>query len=74
MFDGKHFERYETDPMALACVFLCLVVVLVFLLNMLIAQLTCAYEAVYGDMVGYARLERIATRQQSGACHFCPHR
>merc|ERR1719498_660445 len=59
MFDGKHFELYESDPLALACVFLCLIVVLVFLLNMLIAQLTCAYEAVYGDMVGYARLERI---------------
>merc|ERR1719230_1523852 len=59
MFDGKHFELYESDPLALACVFLFLIVVLVFLLNMLIAQLTCAYEAVYGDMVGYARLERI---------------
>merc|ERR1711988_454467 len=31
----------------------------VFLLNMLVAQLTCAYEAVYSDMIGYARLERI---------------
>merc|ERR1719482_2501745 len=59
MFDGKHFEMYESDPLALACVFLFLVVVLVFLMNMLIAQLTCAYEAVYKDMVGYARLERI---------------
>merc|ERR1719191_520341 len=59
MFDGKHFEMYESDPLALACVFLFLIVVLVFLLNMLIAQLTCAYEAVYKDMVGYARLERI---------------
>merc|ERR1719482_1664956 len=26
---------------------------------MLVAQLTCAYEAVYSDMIGYARLERI---------------
>merc|ERR1712159_615272 len=25
----------------------------------LVAQLTCAYEAVYSDMIGYARLERI---------------
>merc|ERR1712159_472744 len=25
----------------------------------LVAQLTCAYEAVYADMIGYARLERI---------------
>merc|ERR1719378_132295 len=32
---------------------------MVFLLNMLVAQLTCAYEAVYSDMIGYARLERI---------------
>merc|ERR1719498_869595 len=38
MFDGAHFERYETDPLALACVFLFLIVVLVFLLNMLIAR------------------------------------
>jgi hemoglobin-like flavoprotein len=59
MFDGKHYETYESDPLALACVFLFLIVVLVFLMNMLIAQLTCAYEAVYKDMVGYARLERI---------------
>jgi hypothetical protein len=59
MFDGKHYESYDSDPLALACVFLFLIVVLVFLMNMLIAQLTCAYEAVYKDMVGYARLERI---------------
>merc|ERR1719502_339300 len=32
---------------------------MVFLLNMLVAQLTCAYEAVYSDMIGFARLERI---------------
>merc|ERR1719159_158587 len=45
--------------MVLVCVFLFLIVVTVFLLNMLIAQLTCAYESVYVDMVGYARLERV---------------
>merc|ERR1719281_1205823 len=36
-----------------------LIVSIVFLLNMLVAQLTCAYDAVYSDMVGYARLKRI---------------
>merc|ERR1712054_234412 len=50
---------YETDPLVLICVFIFLVTVIVFLLNMLVAQLTCAYEAVYSDMIGYARLERI---------------
>jgi hypothetical protein len=59
MYDGAHFEMYETDPLVLICVFIFLVTVIVFLLNMLVAQLTCAYEAVYSDMIGYARLERI---------------
>merc|ERR1712070_128064 len=59
MFDGAHFEYYESDPLVLTCVFVFMVAVTVFLLNMLVAQLTCAYEAVYSDMIGYARLERI---------------
>merc|ERR1719498_2225836 len=59
MYDGAHFVLYESDPLVLICVFVFLVTVIVFLLNMLVAQLTCAYEAVYSDMIGYARLERI---------------
>merc|ERR1719498_2284438 len=59
MYDGAHFERYESDPLVLVCVFVFLITIMVFLLNMLVAQLTCAYEAVYVDMIGYARLERI---------------
>merc|ERR1719240_69421 len=59
MFDGAHYEYYESDPLVLVCVFVFLVSVTIFLLNMLVAQLTCAYEAVYTDMIGYARLERI---------------
>merc|ERR1719326_853718 len=59
MYSGAHFETYETDALVLACVFVFLVSIMVFLLNMLVAQLTCAYEAVYVDMIGYARLERI---------------
>merc|ERR1719261_1419306 len=59
MFDGAHFEYYESDPLVLICVFVFMVAVIVFLMNMLVAQLTCAYEAVYSDMIGYARLERI---------------
>merc|ERR1719230_2306805 len=59
MYDGAHFETYESDPLVLVCVFVFLITIMVFLLNMLVAQLTCAYEAVYVDMIGYARLERI---------------
>merc|ERR1719213_1475537 len=59
MYDGKHFEAYESDPLVLICVFVFMVAIIVFLMNMLVAQLTCAYEAVYSDMIGYARLERI---------------
>jgi len=59
MYDGEHFEKYEEDPLVLLCVFVFIITVAVFLTNMLVAQLTCAYEAVYVDMVGYARLERI---------------
>merc|ERR1711907_415065 len=59
MYDGAHFEMYESDPLVLVCVFVFLIAIMVFLLNMLVAQLTCAYEAVYVDMIGYARLERI---------------
>merc|ERR1719498_842066 len=59
MYDGAHYEKYESDPLVLVCVFFFLITIMVFLLNMLVAQLTCAYEAVYSDMIGYARLERI---------------
>merc|ERR1719321_1545431 len=59
MYDGAHYETYEADALVLICVFIFLVAIVVFLLNMLVAQLTCAYEAVYVDMIGYARLERI---------------
>jgi len=61
MYDGQHYESYESDPLVLLCIGFFLLTVVVFLLNMLVAQLTCAYEVVYNDMVGYARLERVAT-------------
>jgi len=59
MFDGKHFDEYESDPLVAVSVYFFMVAITVFLVNMLVAQLTCAYEAVYGLMVGYARLERL---------------
>jgi len=59
MYDGDRYEVYEIDPVLLACVLIFMVLAAFFIVNMLIAQLTCAYESVYIDMVGYARLERL---------------
>merc|ERR1719337_370546 len=42
-------------------VFVFCIITVIFFLNMLVAQLSCAYSAVYEDMVGYARLERADT-------------
>merc|ERR1719160_1964252 len=51
----------EDEPVLLMMVFIFGILTGVFLLNMLIAQLSCAYSSVYEDMVGYARLERAET-------------
>jgi len=59
MFQTEDYIRMEEEPVILAGIFIFLIVCVVFLLNMLVAQLTCAYDAVYSDMVGYARLKRI---------------
>jgi len=65
MFIGAYSpERYAVlrqEPTLLALVFIFGIVVVFFLLNMLIAQLSCAYSAVYEDMLGYARLKRSRT-------------
>merc|ERR1719199_289375 len=52
MFDGQHYELYEEDPMVLVCVFAFLIFVSVFLVNMLIAQLTCAEYGGGGAVMG----------------------
>merc|ERR1719373_385312 len=45
-------------PALMFAVILYIVATVVFLLNLLIAQLNCAYQATYLDMLGYARLNR----------------
>merc|ERR1711972_399042 len=59
MFKAETYIEMEREPLILAGICIFLIVAVVFLLNMLVAQLTCAYDAVYSDMVGYARLKRI---------------
>merc|ERR1719265_89167 len=57
-YDAQHYETLEKEPTLLILVFVFMIVTVIFFLNMLIAQLSCAYGSVYADMVGYARLER----------------
>merc|ERR1712003_420140 len=56
---GEQYETLKDEVSILYGCFVYLVVAFIFLLNMLIAQLSCAYDSVYNDMVGYARLKRI---------------
>merc|ERR550537_1292328 len=60
-YDAKRYEVLEEEPTLLLMVIIFCILTIVFFLNMLIAQLSCAYSSVYEDMVGYARLERAET-------------
>merc|ERR1719436_1598017 len=59
IFSGEKYEKLYHEWSILWGCFAYLIVSQIFLLNMLVAQLSCAYDAVYSDMVGYARLKRI---------------
>merc|ERR1712226_1800495 len=58
MFSTDHYKSLHDIPVVLLGVYGYLVTSSVFLFNLLIAQLCCSYDAIYADMVGYARLKR----------------
>merc|ERR1719451_36603 len=58
MYSAKKYKTFEEWPTLLGMIFCFLVMTVIFLVCLLVAQLSCAYSAVYADMVGYARLER----------------
>merc|ERR1712100_859451 len=58
MFSTDHYKTLHSEPIVLIGVYGHLVVSLIFLINLLIAQLCCSYDAIYADMVGFARLKR----------------
>merc|ERR1719446_867951 len=58
MFSTDHYKSLHDIPVVLIGVYAYLVITTVFLFNLLIAQLCCSYDAIYADMVGYARLKR----------------
>jgi len=59
MASDETIDRIFEEPVVFACVGIFIVTTIFFLLNLLVAQLTCAYDAIFADMVGYARLGRI---------------
>ena len=60
MLDVKTYnEVHDTEPVVLTVLWGFMIASVIFFVNMLVAQLTCAYDSVYADMVGYARLNRI---------------
>merc|ERR1719203_2511614 len=58
MLGGSHYDVLHEYPSLMIAVILYIISTVVFLLNLLIAQLNCAYQSTYLDMVGYARLNR----------------
>jgi len=58
MFRGGNWTALHDWPLLMVSIFLYVVCTLVFLVNVLIAQLNCLYQTTYADMVGYARLNR----------------
>jgi len=58
MFGGANFENLTSNTALFTTVTVYVITTLVFLLNLLIAQLNCAYQSTYEDMLGYARLNR----------------
>jgi len=56
---SNRYEDMRAEPVVLGLAFAFKVIAAALLLNMLIAQFMCAYENIYVDMLGFARLERM---------------
>jgi len=58
MFSGAHYDMLMEYPALMFTVIIYVITTIIFMLNLLIAQLNCAYQATYQDMLGFARLNR----------------
>jgi len=59
MYGASRYEALHETPwtMVAACGFI--ITVTIFLFNVLVAQLNCAYQKIFANMLGYARLSRM---------------
>lgn len=67
MFSASNYQDLRSDVLVVMGNWCFLISMTLFLGNMLVAQLTCAYGTIYADMVGYARLKRMSTIIESMA-------
>eukprot|EP00434_Breviolum_minutum_P025858 symbB.v1.2.022861.t1/scaffold2046.1/size91195/4 len=58
LYPSSRFEQLEQLRMLMAAVSIFILISMIFLLNLLVAQLNSAYQAIFEDMVGFARLNR----------------
>ncbi len=58
MYNKVDYADLHTEPVLFIAVVCFVITTVIFLLNLLVAQLNSAYEAIYVDMVGFARLNR----------------
>ena len=58
MYSSNEYESLELEPKLLISVSIFVICTTIFLFNLLIAQLNCAYMGIFKDMLGYARLNR----------------
>jgi len=58
MFRGSHWRALTDYPLLFICIALYVVISIVFMTNVLIAQLNCLYQTTFENMVGFARLRR----------------
>mmetsp|Transcript_25454 Transcript_25454/g.58655 ORF Transcript_25454/g.58655 Transcript_25454/m.58655 type:complete len:969 (-) Transcript_25454:134-3040(-) len=59
LYAAEDFDKLSEEPVFFTMIVGFLIMSVIFLVNVLIAQLTCAYGSIYADMSGYARLSRI---------------
>jgi len=57
MFSGSHYDMLADYPVLFVATLLYIVATVIFLVNLLVAQLTCAYQSTFQDMLGFARLK-----------------
>lgn len=57
-YSSDEYQKLELEPKLLISVSIFVICTTIFLFNLLIAQLNCAYMGVFKDMLGYARLNR----------------
>lgn len=57
-YSSDEYQKLELEPKLLISVSIFVICTTIFLFNLLIAQLNCAYMGIFNDMLGYARLNR----------------